>query len=212
MSDLNRKITQLKTQARDKERVNVYIDGKFAFGVALAVALELSVGQELSPESIAALKDRDHFEKTKQRALNYLSYRPRSVAEVRRQLLAKEIDPETVESTIAHLRETQTLDDEAFARYWIEQRDAFKPRSGYALSQELRQKGVEQQVIDRVLQEHDDQAAAVSAARKRARRWADLPFDEFRLKIGRFLQGRGFSYSISQEAIDQVWAENQPTD
>ena len=67
MSDQNRKITQLKTQARDKERVNVYIDGKFAFGVALAVALELSVGQELSPESIAALKERDHFEKTKQK-------------------------------------------------------------------------------------------------------------------------------------------------
>lgn len=207
MSTKSGEITQLKTQVRNKDRVNVYIEGKFAFGLALAAAADLKVGQELTPADIAALKERDHFEKTKQRALNYLSYRPRSTAEVRRRLLQKDIDEETINGVIHHLLETGLLDDQEFARYWIEQRNTFKPRSGYALSQELRQKGVDQRVIDRALEEHDDREAAIAAARKRSRRWAELPYDEFKKKIGRFLQGRGFHYHISREAIDHVWNE-----
>ena len=80
------KITGLKVQKRNKDRVNVYLDGEYAFGISRIVAAWLRNGQELSEEKIAELKAQDNVEVALQRALNYLSYRPRSEQEVRQNL------------------------------------------------------------------------------------------------------------------------------
>ena len=200
-------ITNITAQVRNERRVNVFLEGKFAFGLALDAAAGLRIGDVLTAADIARLQERDGYEKLKERALNLLTYRPRSSAEVRTHLLRKGADPEAVDQVVSYMQEVALLDDAAFARYWIDQRNSFKPRSAYALRRELLQKGVPAEIVNATLSEQDDDNAAMIAGRKRAGRWAHLPFDDFRNKLGRFLQGRGFSYTVSRTVIDTLWAE-----
>ena len=85
------KITDIQPQKHDPSRLNVYLDGEFAFGIARVVAPWLKVGQEISTETMAELIEKDQREKAYQRALNYLSYRVRSEEEVRRNLRKHEV-------------------------------------------------------------------------------------------------------------------------
>lgn len=204
---MERKITALKQQKRDQERVNVYLDGEFAFGLPLESAIGLRVGQTLSEAEIAALQDHDQFVRLRSQAERYLSYRPRSTTELRRHLLRKGHEEALVERVIAYLGERSLLDDFAFARYWVEQRVTFKPRSQMALRQELYARGVEAAAIDAALEEMDEAAAAHDAASKLAWKWQGLPYDEFRAKLGAYLQRRGFNYEIIRTELEQAWAE-----
>ncbi|MCZ7666400.1 MAG: RecX family transcriptional regulator [Chloroflexi bacterium] len=136
------KITTLSAQSRNRNRVNVYIDDEFAFGLAYVAAASLHVGQELSQEEIEALKQRDSVEKAKDSAYRLVSLRPRSIAEIQQNLSGKGYDPEVIEQVVTHLCHLDLLNDAAFAQYWVEQRDTFKPRSHMALRQELQQKAL----------------------------------------------------------------------
>ena len=198
-------ITALTLQKRQKNRVNVFLDGAFAFGLTADLAARLKIGQFLSPEEIGSLLGDELVEKAKQSAYRFVSYRPRSVVEVERNLRKKTYDETIVKQVVAHLQKIELLDDEAFARYWVEQRDTFKPRSRLALRQELGQKGIDRNVIELVLLDVDDTAVARTAAQKQMYRWQDLPSAEFRKKMGQFLQRRGFSYEIIKEITNEMW-------
>lgn len=201
------KITALTAQKKNKDRVNVFVDGKFAFGVMAITAVRLRIGQELSPADVASLQADDTYEAAKQTALNYISYRPRSMAEVTQNLRGKSYDEPVIEQVITRLQELDLLNDTAFARYWVEQRDTFKPRSQMALRSELMQKGVDRKIIDAVVADVDETAAARSALEKNLHRWRRLPEMALRQKASAYLQRRGFSYEIVRETLDAVWEE-----
>lgn len=200
-----RRITALKQQKRDKTRVSVYLDDEFAFGLAAEVAAGLSTGQMLSEETIRELQGKEALASARQSAFRYLSYRPRSIEEVRRNLRRKEYDETLIEEVIAYLVDHEYLDDEAFATYWVEQREAFKPRSRLALRQELFQKGVSRRIAEGAVEEIDEYKAAEKAADRRLRRWAHLPHDEFRRKLGNHLRRRGFSYDVIRSTTEAMW-------
>jgi len=201
------KITALSVQKRNRERVNVYIDDEFAFGLAYIAAARLRVGQELSPDEIKALQSQDTIEKAKDSAYRLISLRTRSVAEIQRNLSKKGYDPHVIEQVITRLIELGFLNDETFAQYWVEQRDAFKPRGHMALRQELLQKGISQRIIDNALIVSDETTAARTAAQKKARQLTRYSEDEFKKKLGQFLQRRGFQYALIREVIDELWQE-----
>lgn len=198
-------ITALSAQKKNQERVNVFLDGSFAFGLPLATAVHLKVGQSLSPAEVEALQQEDLLDKVKQTAYRLISFRPRSVAEVKRHLDRKGYDEQLIETAVSQLIAADLLNDETFARYWVEQRETFKPRSQLALSQELHQKGVSRSIINNALADIDELAAARRAAVKKARLWTDLPEQEFKPKLGRFLQRRGFYYEIINQITDELW-------
>lgn len=198
-------ITALTVQKRNPDRINVFIDEKFAFGLATAVATTLKVGQTVSPELAASLQRQDDVSKAKERAVQLISRRPRSVAEIERYLRNKDFDDHVIEQAITRLQEVGLLDDDAFARYWVEQRDTFKPRSHLALRQELQQKGVNRAAIEAAVSDVDQTAAAQRAAEKQARRYQHLSEDEFRNKLGGFLQRRGFNYEVIRQVTEEIW-------
>lgn len=185
----------------------MYLDGTFAFGLAAISAVPLRVGQLLTQTEIDSLKGADLEEKAKEVALRFIEYRPRSTAETRQHLLKKEYPEDVVERVIERLTAVELLNDAAFANYWVEQRQTFKPRSQLAIQQELRQKGVERQAIDDALQSVDGVTAATRAAEPKARRWQGLPEEEFFKKVGSYLQRRGFSYDIVKEVTATLWEE-----
>lgn len=205
-------ITAIQPQKRSADRVNIHLDGQFAFGLSLAVAANLRVGQELSETDIARIQAHETIEKARLSAVRFISYRPRSVLEVRHNLRRKAYEAEVIDAVVDRLLAADLLDDEAFARYWVEQRETFKPRSRLALRQELAAKGIDRRIVDSLLDEVDEPEAAYRAAQRRAERWANLPPDQFRLKLGRFLQGRGFAYGVIREVTDRLQAELGPAE
>ena len=194
-------ISALQFQARNPERVNVYLDGRFAFGLEAMRAAALRVGQSLSPSEIAELRAEDEVALAMRRALRFLSYRPRSVAEVRRHLQKRPLADEAREAALQRLSEGGYLDDGDFARFWLENRVAFRPSSRRALRYELRQKGVAREIIDAELEDWDDVVSALAALRANERRWARLDAASFRQQAGAFLQRRGFRYHDADEAL-----------
>jgi len=207
-----RTISAIEPQKKNPQRVNIYLDGEFAFGLAAIVAVWLKVGQQLDEAKIERLQSEDELEAVYQKALHFLSYRPRSSTEVRQNLTKRDIPEPLVEATIARLREGGLLNDAAFAQAWVENRSAFRPRSKSALRVELRRKGLDDEVIGSVLEEQvDEEALARQAARKYARRLAGLEWPDFRQKLGGFLARRGFSYATAAPVVSEVWKELSQT-
>jgi regulatory protein len=199
------RITALKIQKRNQERVNVYIDGSFAFGLAAVEALKLRIGQQLNAAEIAQLKQKDEVEVAYERTLRFLSYRPRSTAEVQRYLTDKGFAETSVELVIARLTRAGLLDDQAFVRYWIDNRDSFKPRGSRALRYELRQKGIADAVIDGALEDLDEEDAAWRAGYQRAQKLArHHDFETLRPKLLAFLSRRGFSYHTARDTVESI--------
>lgn len=165
-----RKITAIEAQKNNPHRVNVHLDGEFAFGLTRVVAAWLRVGQRLSEQKIAELQAQDARERAYQQALLYLSYRARSEAEIRQNLRKHEIPAEVIEAAIERLRQEHLANDHQFARAWVENRNTFRPRSRRALALELRQKGLEDEIIQSALEGVDDEALAYAAGLRKARR------------------------------------------
>jgi len=203
-----RKITAIAAQKKNPNRVNISLDGEFAFGLSRIVAAWLHVGQELSDEKIATLQDEDAREVAYGKALRFLGYRPRSIHEVRENLQKHKIPENVIEEVLKRLQDANLLNDQQFAQAWVENRNTFRPRSRRALAMELRQKGLDDEVVQHVLDDNvDENALALEAARKYARKVQHLEWPDFRQKLGSFLGRRGFSYGVIAPVLRQVWSE-----
>lgn len=205
---MGKQITALKAQKRNHQRVNVFLDGEFAFGLSRIVAAWLHVGQELSTEKIEELKLEDELDYAYQRAIRYIGYRMRSVYELQNYLNQQGIENQVIERVIIRLQKKGLLDDLNFAQMWIENRNSFRPRSHRMLSFELKQKGIQSDIISQILEETiSEEDLAYRAAKKQARKYKQLEWQIFRRRLSSFLARRGFPYSVINPAVDQVWSE-----
>ncbi len=195
------RITALASQKHSGDRVNVYLDDVFAFGLAASLAVDLRVGMTLTADQITALKSADEVERAREKALNYLSFRPRSEAELHTYLTHSGFTEATIAEVLHRLQEVGLVDDEAFARYWVDNRVRYRPRGRRMLIQELRQKDIASSVIETTLTEYDEVAAAQQVAEEQARRLAHLPVDRLRRRLWDRLARRGFSPDIIQEVL-----------
>jgi regulatory protein len=202
-----RKITAIVVQKKSPNRVNIYLDGEFAFGLARITAAWLRVGQELSEEKIQQLLAEDSKERAYQQAMLFLSYRARSESEIRRNLRKHEIPEAVIDQTIERLRQDGLANDKDFASAWVENRTTFRPRSRRMMALELRQKGLDDEAIRSAMENVDDEASAYEAALKRSARFKGLEWNDFRKKLSEFLARRGFSYSVIAPVVSRIWNE-----
>lgn len=186
------------------------MDGEFAFGLALIHALWLKIGQTLTDAQIEELKAADTLEKARVRAVDFIGYRPRSVAEVRRRLTRAGVDEENISQIVANLREAGLLDDASFSKEWVESRLRSAPKSRRMMAWELRQKGVAQGVIDETLQaaDVDDAQTAQDMARRRLPRLASADALTKKRKLSEYLARNGFDYAIISEAVAAVLTQD----
>lgn len=201
------KITELEYQKKNPDRVSVFIDGSFAFGLPAIIAARLKQGQFLSDAEIQSLEAEGSVETAYDRTLNYLSYRPRSRAEVQRYLQKRDLPDAQIEAVAARLERAGLLDDEAFARYWVENRERHRPKGPRALRYELREKGIGNETIERVLMSVNVPDGAYRSATPKARQLAHLDQQAFTKKIVEYLARRGFDYEVARETAARHWAE-----
>ncbi len=206
------RITSLQTQATDTERVNVFADDKFLLGVnaLIVLQLELKVGQTLTPELLVQLRSEEALQQAVDRALNFLSFRPRSREEVRRYLKKKETPPEIIDAALERLDRLDFVNDRTFASFWVASREQFSPRGSNVLKNELRMKGVERELVDELVTAEHDEERALLAGRKKAASLARLPsmdYKVFRTRLGSFLQRRGFGFGVTTHTVKALWEE-----
>lgn len=204
-------ITALRVQKKNHQRLNVHLDGEFAFGLSRFVTAWLQVGQELTEEKISELLSEDELETAYQKSLKYIGYRIRTTSEVDQHLRKKGVSPEIIEPVVKRLLDNDLLDDENFALMWIENRNEFRPRSHRMLASELRRKGIKSEIIQEVIEKtKPEDELAYMAAKKRIRRYEHLDWQNFQRKLGSHLAQRGFSYSTIKPVVHKVWSEKHP--
>ncbi|HSN94044.1 MAG TPA: RecX family transcriptional regulator [Anaerolineaceae bacterium] len=206
---VDRKITAIEPQKRHKERLNIHLDGEYAFSLDRLTAIWLQEGQTLSSEDISRLQQKDVLETAYRRALHLLSFRARSSQEMERFLQDKGYSPDQVAQVNARLQEEGYLNDQRFAEDWINNRVAFRPRSGKQIYFELLRKGINRETADEALgnAQLDEDALALEAGRKHAGRYARLDKKDFMLKLGAALARRGFNFEAAKAASKQLWQE-----
>ena len=156
---------------RSGKKVNVYLDGTFAFAVNTEVSIVqgIHIGDILSEDQIRTLKQEDIFHNCIDAALRFLQYRPRSKLEIRRRLRSRGYSGAVTDRAMAYLVQKGYIDDTAFTRFWIENRVAFSPRSGRMIKHELLQKGVDSETIENIVDGIDDYGNAYRAGLKKSR-------------------------------------------
>ena len=199
-------ISSIKPQ-RNGKRLNIYLDGKFGFGLDLEnfVTLGLRVERELSDKEVEEIVKKAEFQKTLDKLLRFATLRPRSEKEIRDWLRRKKIHESLHKGLFNRLKHLELLDDKKFSKWWVEQRMAFKPRGKRVLGQELRQKGVDKEIIEETLSgiKLDETKVAGELLKKKAYRWEKLPRLEARRKMAQFLGRKGFAWETIEKIIEK---------
>lgn len=214
------KITDISLQTRDKNRVNVSVDGKYRFSLDVFQVgeLGLKIGQDCTDEELMALEAESQFGKLYARAMEYCLARPRSIREMCDYLWRKTrstkkrlpetgkiierpgVKPEIAERVLARLIEKKYLDDEKFARFWLEHRFLQKGTSVRRLKLELVQKGIENDIVERLIAENirsDDEELQKIIAKKRRKYAGDEQ------KFIAYLVRQGFAYDDIKRTLSE---------
>jgi regulatory protein len=197
-------ITSIKQQKK-KDRVNVYLDDKFGFGIDLTnfVLLHLKVNQELTEKEVEEIVRKAEFQKTLDKLFRFAMVRPRSEKEIKDYFRRKKVHESMHENLFEKLRHFELLDDAKFAKWWVDQRANFKPKPKRILIQELRIKGIDKGIIDEVLGEEvvDEEKMARDLLEKKAYKWKGLEPRLRRQKISQYLAGKGFGWNVIEKVV-----------
>lgn len=192
-----------------RDRLRVFLDEGETLILTRLTVLErrLHEGRELDERELREIITLDADRMAFDTALTFLSYRPRSEAEVRRRLRRDRYAPRVLDNVIARLKQNGLLDDAAFAAWWTEDRGQHAPRGKALLKYELRQKGIEAETVQEAVADVDEEEGAYRLAQKRAPQLRKLEYPAFRQRLGSFLQRHGYPYSIAARTVRQVWSE-----
>lgn len=215
MTEPRLRITALKIQARDKNRVNVFVDGRYRFSLDISQVAELGIktGNEYDEAGLVNLENESQFGKLYTRTLEYVLIRPRSQREVRDYLYRKTRDSRTktgdikrgisaelTERVFQRLEQKSYIDDEKFARFWLENRNVRKGSSLRKLQAELSAKGVSREIISQLLEQTDrsDSDEIKKILAKKAKRY------DSEEKLIAYLARQGFRYDDIVNAIREI--------
>lgn len=199
-------ITSIKQQ-KNKNRVNVYLNDKFGFGIDLDnfVLLHLKVNQELTDTEVVDIVKKAEYQKTLDKLLRFAMVRPRSEKEVTDYFRRKKVHESLYEKLLEKLTHLELIDDLKFAKWWVDQRQNFKPKTKRILKIELTKKGIVKEIIDNVLGETvvDEEKMAKDLIERKAYKWKGLEPREAKQKKSQYLAGKGFSWDLIEKVTQK---------
>ncbi len=209
----SRTVTRLEAQKKDPNRVSVFVDGSFAFGVHvdLVVRFQLKKGLELDDATEQAIVRADEEMKARARAWRYVARRPRTREEVARMLGRAEYAPDVIEDVLHYFEEQGELDDAAYAEQYARERFRLKGHGPMRIRQDLRKKGVSSSAIEAALDALVSSVDLASKAREHAeKRWPRVAREEDALrrkkKLTDYLRRRGFSFDVIRPIVEELEA------
>jgi regulatory protein len=204
-------IADVRSIAKGRQRLLVLTDGReFTFAEEACQRVGLAEGAEATPELLEELDAAEMRVLAHESALRLLASRPRSEKETRTRLAMRGFAPAAIDEQIERLTRAGLLDDQNFARAWVEDRKRVAPRGRRMLRYELLGRGIHPEDVDLVTDGIDDRETALELARSKARGSHLTDYDAFLAKVGGFLRRRGFDYAVAAEAARAAWAEAMP--
>ena len=204
------KITDIRPQKKCSKRKSIFVNNEFLCGVdeEIIVILGLKVNQEVDKRKIKEILHKEETKRTKDYAFKLLSYRPRSIKEIEDRLKKKNYSSKVISEVIRNLKRLRFLNDKEFAQMWVENRIRTRPMGRYRLYQELIQKGIDRDLIEKTLsnyrEEEEIKLARELAQRKLKRPYRNLDQVTAQRRLYGFLQRRGFSYDTIQEVLKET--------
>lgn len=192
-------ITQISVQARNPDRVNIFVDGKYSFSLNILQITELGikVGQKISEDNLQNYNSESDFGKLYVKCYKYCLVRPRSEFEVVTYLIKNNIHKEQYTKIINKLKNNNIINDYNFSRWWVENRNQKKGISSIKLKYELKQKGIDNLIIDEIMNEsirNDKEELLKIYSRKKNKYSKD--------KIVAYLASKGFKYRDILDTLD----------
>lgn len=201
-------VTAITQQKKDQTRYNVFIDGEYAFALPMQDILyfKLKEGREVPEETVEYIQNSLIYIKAQDTALHYIGYKMRTVKEIRMKLEEKEFSEDVMERVIEFLEKYGYADDREYCRKYIKEKLRMKPKSGYALKIELKQRGISSRIIDEVMAqtEVDEEGDAFRWLERKSRGIWPPQDDKQKKKLYDFLLRKGYSYDIIGEAFRQM--------
>lgn len=200
-------ITKLERQKKNHKRYNLYLEGEFYCGLYDDTLLKygLASGDEVTEKQIEDIRGFDEYIYGKKISFDYLSYRIRTISEIKKRLRKAKLQDEVIEKVITHLKELKLVDDEAFARQLVAEKIKNKPAGKRMIEKKLYEMGIPKQVgesvLNEMLDEETEKALALKVYEKLIPKISGLDKQEARKKIFAKLASRGFNFDIINEII-----------
>ncbi len=204
---MGKKITKIDQQKKKKNRVNIYIDGEFALGLYkdTVIKYHLYENKEITPEEIFSIKKFEEFTDAKEKVLNFISYRERSRKEIKDYLSNKGISLVITNKVLNDLENANLIDDRRFAVVWIKNRNKINPKGNFVLKMELKEKGIEENEIEKLLEDVDEKENVRKVLNKAVKKYGEKISSK--KKILGYLQRRGFSINTVIEVLNEFYSE-----
>lgn len=206
------KITNIETQKRNEERVNIYIDNEFAFACYKELVYKegLKKDMKVELERLRKIIAEEEFLKCKNSALRIVEKAYKTEKEMVDKLLQKGYEGIIIEKTIAFLKEYNFLNDEKYTLMYA--RDKSKLQGKNKIKYSLMKKGIDKETIETTLESMDnsvEEETAYNLAIKKYRTLSKKENDKYKLnqKLIRFLLGKGYDYSLVKDVIKRVTNE-----
>lgn len=202
------KITSIESQKNSSDRVNIYLDGNFAFGISIEILYKYSLEKdtEIDEEYIENVLKAEEKNEAINYALNFLNFKWRTEKEIRDKMLLKGYDEEIIQETISYLKEQKLIDDRRFAEGFVKDKINFNKLGKYRLKNELYNKGISGDIIDEVLSENcdDELERAMELGRKKLPSYKNDDKNAIYRKLGGFLQRKGYSYDCISKVMREL--------
>ncbi|MGI6777748.1 MAG: regulatory protein RecX [Acetivibrionales bacterium] len=204
-------ITSVEKNKKNPDQLIVYIDNQFAFSIYEEdyLSLNLYEKKKITQEEINHIKHDINYKRAKSYAIRYLILKVRSELEIRQKLKDSSFDTATINKAIDELKALGYINDRLYVQKYIYDRSKLKPRSKKLLKYELMAKGIEEGIIDEILNEWkmDESVVVEGLLRKKFGKY-DLSDEKIMRRAYSFLQYRGFNYEIAKKAINKLISAN----
>lgn len=198
------KITDIKSQVKRQGRYSIFVDGKYSFSLSENELLSsgIKIGQEFDEKGLEDLKHRAVEDKAMMRVYDLLARRPRSAWEISDYLKRKDYESDVIKKILNTLSDREYIDDEKFARMWIDSRRQLKKTSKRRLMLELQQKRIDKNIIASALAEDEtDESEVIKDIIAKKRSQSRYKDDQ---KLIAYLLRQGFNYSDIKAAIQET--------
>ncbi|MBP2242698.1 regulatory protein [Cytobacillus eiseniae] len=202
-------ITKISIQQKKTDRYNIFLDEKYAFSVDEDVLIkhQLKKGMELDEFQLSEIAYQDDIRKSYNLAIQYLSRRMRSEAEVRKHLKEKEVDEPIIQEVVHRLHQYRFLNDEEFAIAFVRTQMNTTDKGKELIHRELREKGILENTIDRALQEYPyekELETAIALSEKFVQKNSCDSSKIMKQKLEMMLTRKGYSFEMIQAAIAEA--------
>lgn len=198
-------VTQITQQKRDKSKFNIYLDGEYVFALPAddMAYFKIKEGATIPEEKVEFIQTNLIYIKAQDAALHFISYKMRTVEEVRKKLEEKEYLPAVIDKVMGFLEKYGYTNDKEYAKKFIKERLRLNPKGGYMLKMELKQRGIKEQICEEALLEiaPDEVEGALYWLRKKTKNGLDLMDEKKKQKLYAHLGRKGYGYDVIKEAF-----------